>query len=84
MKRPNRRTIETDITDTMLELRLPNTHARYNISGAAVLLWNFWKRQPDMDKGVTLVVQKYQVSRAKALDDAQKLYADLDAAGLLE
>lgn len=84
MKRPNRRTIETDITDTILELRLPNTHARYNISGAAVLLWNFWKRQPDMDKGVALVVQKYNVPQAQALADAEKLYNDLDAAGLLE
>jgi hypothetical protein len=84
MKRPNRRTIETDITDTILELRLPNTHARYNIAGAAVLLWNFWKRQPDFDLGVAAVVKKYNVSEAQARADAQKLYGDLEMAGLLE
>jgi Coenzyme PQQ synthesis protein D (PqqD) len=84
MKRPNRRVIETDITDSLLELRLPNTHARYTISGAAVLLWNFWKRQPDLDLGVAAVVKKYNVPEAQARQDAQKLYTDLEAAGLLE
>jgi hypothetical protein len=84
MKRPNRHTIETDVTDTILELRLPNTHARYTISGAAVLLWNFWKRQPDLELSVAAVVKKYKVSEVQAHKDAQKLYADLEAAGLLQ
>jgi hypothetical protein len=84
MKRPNRRAIETDISDTVLELRLPNTHARYTISGAAVLLWNFWKRQPDLELGVAAVVKKYNVPPAQARQDAEKLYTDLEAAGLLE
>jgi hypothetical protein len=84
MKRPNRRTIETDITDTILELRLPNTHARYTISGAAVLLWNFWKRQPDLELGVAAVVKKYKVPETQARKDAQKLYTDLESAGLME
>jgi hypothetical protein len=84
IKRPNRRTIETDVSDTVLELRLPNTHARYTISGAAILLWNFWKRQPDMELGIALVQKKYKVSEQQARADAIKLYTDLEAAGLLE
>jgi hypothetical protein len=84
MKRPKRQTIETDITDTILELRLPNTSARYQISGAAILLWNTWKRSPDFEQGVQAVIKKYAVLETKARTDAQKLYNDLDQAGLLE
>jgi hypothetical protein len=84
LKRPNRRTIETDVSDTVLELRLPNTHARHTISGAAIVLWNFWKRQPDMELGIALVQKKYNVPEQQARADAIKLYAYLEAAGLLE
>ncbi len=84
MKRPNRTVLETDITDSILELRLPNTHARHQISGAAILLWNTWKRQPDLEIGLEAVVRKYHVPLAQARADAEKLYTDLEAAGLLE
>ena len=84
MKRPNRTTIETDITDTILELRLPNTHARHQITGAAVLLWNTWKRTPNLEEGIQVVIKKYAISEAQARADANKLYAELDSAGLLE
>ncbi len=84
MKRPHRLVIETDITDSILELRLPNTHARHQISGAAILLWNTWKRQPDLEMGIRAVVKKYNVPLAQAQADAEKLYRDLETAGLLE
>lgn len=84
MKRPKRNVIEEDITDHILELRLPNTHARHRISGAAKLLWNTWKRTPDLEVGVRAVLAKYNVPEAKARTDAEKLYADLEAIGLLE
>ena len=84
MKRPHRAVLETDITDSILELRLANTHARHQISGAAIVLWNTWKRQPNLEIGIQAVVKKYKVSPAQAQADAEKLYTDLEAAGLLE
>jgi hypothetical protein len=84
MKRPNRQTIETDITDTILELRLPNTHARHQITGAAVVLWNTWKRKPDFEYGVQAVIQKYAVSETTARADAKRLLAYFEDSGLLE
>jgi hypothetical protein len=84
MKRPNRQTIETDITDTILELRLPSTHARHQITGAAVLLWNTWKRKPDFEQGIQAVIKKYAVSEATARADAEKLVAYFEQYGLLE
>jgi hypothetical protein len=83
-KRPNKKTIETDVTDTILELRLPNTHARFQITGAAIVLWNTWKQHSNLETGVAAVIKKYQVSETQAKADAEKLYADLEAAGLLE
>ena len=84
MKRPNRQTIETDITETTLELRLPNTHARHQITGAAVLLWTTWKRKPDFEQGVQAVIKKYAVSEAQARADAEKLLHYFEQNGLLE
>ncbi len=84
MKRPNRQTIETDITDTILELRLPNTHARHQITGAAVLLWNTWKRKPDFEQGVQAVIKKYAVTEATARADASRLLNYFEESGLLE
>ena len=84
MKRPHRQTIETDITDTILELRLPNTHARHQITGAAVVLWNIWKRKPDFEHGVQAVIQKYAVSETTARADAQRLLVYFEESGLLE
>lgn len=84
MKRPKRNTIEEDITDNILELRLPNTHARYRVVGAAKLLWNTWKRTPDLEIGIKAVLSKYEVPEAKARADAEKLYSDLELADLLE
>jgi hypothetical protein len=83
-KRPNKKIIETDVTETILELRLPNTHARFQITGAAVLLWNTWKKNPNLEIGIAAVVKKYRIPETQAKADAEKLYADLDAAGLLE
>ncbi len=84
MKRPNRQTIETDISDTILELRLPNTHARHQITGAAVLLWNTWKRKPDFEHGVQAVVKKYPVTETIARTDAERLLTYFEESGLLE
>lgn len=84
MKRPKPSTLEMDITDTILELRLPNMPERHRISGAAVVLWNTWKRQPDLETGVQAVVKKYQVTDTQARADAAKLYAYLESVGLLE
>ncbi len=83
-KRPNLKTIETDVTDTILELRLPNTHARFQITGAAILLWNTWKQHPNLEAGIAAIIKKYRISETQAKADAEKLYANLDAAGLLE
>ncbi len=83
MKRPNPQTLEMDVTDTILELRLANTAQRHRISGAAILLWNTWKRTPNFEMGVAAVVKKYRIDETRVRADAEKLLADLDAAGLL-
>ncbi len=82
MKRPNPKVIETDESDTAMLLRLPNTHQSFRLISAAILLWNTWKRK-DFEAGVQAVVKKYGVEDTVARADAQKLYNDLEIAGLL-
>ena len=85
MKRAHPQTIETpdDDTGTALLLRLPGHHESHRLTGAAVLMWNAWKRG-DFEVGVAAVLKKFpNALEAQVRSDAQGIYAGLEAAGLI-
>jgi hypothetical protein len=85
MKRSYANTIETpdDDSGTALLLRLPGHKESHRLSGAAVLMWNAWKRG-DFETGVAAVLRKYRDANPDQVrTDASRIYADLEAAGLI-
>ncbi|NJK45533.1 MAG: hypothetical protein HC933_15790, partial [Pleurocapsa sp. SU_196_0] len=60
MKRAHQYAIETPDNDagTAMLLRLPGHHESHRLSGAAVLMWNAWKRG-NLESGVAAVLKKF-------------------------
>ncbi len=85
MKRANPLTIETPDNDagTALLLRLPGQHEITRLNGAAVVMWNAWKRG-DFDAGVAAVLKRFpNTLETQVRSDAAGIYAGLEAAGLI-
>ena len=85
MKRANPLTIETPDNDagTALLLRLPGQHEITRLNGAAVVMWNAWKRG-DFESGVSAVLKKFpDALEPQVRSDAAKIYAGLEVAGLI-
>jgi hypothetical protein len=85
MKRTHPNTIETpdDDTGTALLLRLPGHHESHRLSGAAVLMWNAWKRG-DLESGVQAVLKKYRdADPERVRADAERIHQDLEKNGLI-
>ena len=85
MKRANPLTIETPDNDagTALLLRLPGQHEITRLNGAAVVMWEAWKRG-DFESGVAAVLKKFpNALEAQVRGDAIGIYAGLEAAACL-
>jgi hypothetical protein len=85
VKRAHPQTIETpdDDTGTALLLRLPGHHESHRLTGAAVLMWNAWKRG-ELEAGVSAVLKKFPQTNPEAVRaDAERIYANLEAVGLI-
>lgn len=85
MKRANPLTIETPDNDagTALLLRLPGQHEITRLNGAAVVMWNAWKRG-DFESGVSAVLKRFpNALEPQVRSDAAGVYAGLEAAGLI-
>jgi Coenzyme PQQ synthesis protein D (PqqD) len=85
MKRAHPNAIETpdDDAGNILLLRLPGHHESHRLSGAAVVMWNAWKRG-DLEAGVQAVLKKYRDAdpdRVRA--DAERIHRDLERQGLI-
>jgi hypothetical protein len=85
MKRAHPNAIETPDNDagTAILLRLPGHHESHRLSGAAVLMWNAWKRG-DLENGVAAVLKKFpDTDPARVRLDAERIHGDLERAGLI-